>query len=542
MQNFGGGDPERAPSSPPSAIAAGARKRQSVKQRNNAGYGDEFGAGNGLDAGNDRGQEHHYNNGTYNDTNGSPLGGARGDKLKSSADPGSFRRSGAGGSGGAMQEFGGPLPAGAGSKSVNYKKVGHSASVEAFGVPSRGGQPPKMQTYSNARILISVISTVDAADWALLAASFKSFERDFGFSPYYLGCLATCQTVAFCSSLPLWAGLLPKFGCRDLLSAACAIWSATTLLTPLSSSFKVQCALRMFNGAALSGVLPIAQAILAEEVPEDERGQAFGALQSLHQIAKCFVSYTVIAVGKRWPWCYYAVTAITLLLVGVIHRQVPAQYGRDPKQQDTNMGEFLEKTGKTFRKILSIPSFPLMVIQGIFGSIPWQSMAFLNMYWISLGFSDEHAARVAAFATLGGIVGATLGGTIGDTVAKSHGLSGRAFVAQMSRGMGIPLYMMLLDQKFVDGSTMVPAGILGLLFYLVATWSGSAANSPICSELVASPKIWLARCRSSSEYLRSSNMREKKISTRHDGPRARGKQDLLTLTAQPPAKRLHYSF
>eukprot|EP00396_MALV-II-16_sp_LP-1_P000124 gene124-117_t len=513
--------------------------------------------------------------------------------------------------------------------------------------------------------LINLISTVDAADGALFHASFKQMERQFHYTPSNLGFLSTCQGLAYSISLPIWAALLPKRGCRDLLMVCCGAWGITTMFTPICSPFVLQCILRAFNGAALAGVMPIAQTIVAEEVRESGRGFAFGKMTALHVLAKCAVSYRVISLGRDWAEIYFILTLVTAFLMLLIMAALPRNYGKedeiyqyrrvcesvacnqsfafggvslqvgenhnaggmgvdsvasvasmqsmgglagmgagmggsfaispgrragdrhggggadddlecsprnaqadqmelqDPNDiaanplgdtqfadmsgkpaannnpnvlQNQGGGSIFETDGKLqnvnvrpvaaqslqhdspkktqvaaqslqhwvadnlliMRKIVQIPSFLVLIVQGIVGSIPWQAMAFLNMYWAALGFSDEHCARISAITHLGGVIGALFGGWFGDCMARRHSRNyGRILVAQISILFGIPLWNILLNMQLVRANTdhvdldsgvgMYSAITVGFMFYAVATWVPNSSNRPICAELVSSP-------------------------------------------------------
>lgn len=95
--------------------------------------------------------------------------------------------------------------------------------------------------------------------------------------------------------MPFWGFFLPKYGARNLLAACCLIWLFATILTPSLSYIPSATCLRVLNGVALAGVVPISQAILADNIVEEKRGRAFGFMAGLHQLAKAVVNYAVIS-------------------------------------------------------------------------------------------------------------------------------------------------------------------------------------------------------------------------------------------------------
>ena len=88
---------------------------------------------------------------------------------------------------------------------------------------NRGGRGTTTMTIS-PQTVITIVAVVESMDQALVTASFKAFERSFGFSPRQLGLLLSTQGVAFSLLLPIWGVLIPSHGCRKLLSVGCWMW------------------------------------------------------------------------------------------------------------------------------------------------------------------------------------------------------------------------------------------------------------------------------------------------------------------------------
>ncbi|CAD7944600.1 unnamed protein product [Amoebophrya sp. A25] len=331
--------------------------------------------------------------------------------------------------------------------------------------------------------LIIIVCMVDAADRALIDACYKPFEKDFGFRPRDLGFMTLCQLLSASIALPFWGAALPKYGARKLLGLSCTLWAGTTFLSPWASNIWAQCFVRLINGAALSGVMPVSQAVLADVIPEERRGAAFGTVGSLHTIAKVVVTYFVISAGDNWRWGFYIIGSVSFLLIYLIQTQLPEDYGKSEASREG----YGMMAIRIMRKIVKIPSFCVLVLQGVAGGTPWQTFSFLNMYWLTLGFSNEEAATIASVSCSGAIFGAFLGGRLGDFSARliPDG-RGRIFIAQLSVAGGVPFFILMLTSSVVDGSSVMQACTFGFLFYVIATWCPFAANQPICAELVTS--------------------------------------------------------
>ena len=166
-----------------------------------------------------------------------------------------------------------------------------------------------------------------------------------------------------------------------------------------------------------------------------------------------------------------------------LRRDVPTSWGEEGAATRSVPTDALPRLYSPRSRILSIPSFCVLVLQGVTGGTPWMAMSFLNMYWLTLGFPASTAASIIALTKTGGILGAYFGGWFGDFAARRSPV-GRVMVAQLSVALGMPLWHSLLNPAIVDGSSMFPPVILGFLFFLCGTWTMAGANRPICAELV----------------------------------------------------------
>mmetsp|Transcript_41518 Transcript_41518/g.125432 ORF Transcript_41518/g.125432 Transcript_41518/m.125432 type:complete len:283 (-) Transcript_41518:3-851(-) len=130
------------------------------------------------------------------------------------------------------------------------------------------------------------------------------------------------------------------------------------------------------------------------------------------------------------------------------------------------------------------PTFTLIVIQGLFGMIPWNALGYLTLFLQTAGLGNYQAALVCAIGRATQACGRLIGGFLGDHCAKASPEHGRPLVAQVSVLGGIPIIWML----FVG----VPPGADGFIWYcavygalgLVATWCGAGVNLPIFTEIV----------------------------------------------------------
>jgi MFS family permease len=315
-----------------------------------------------------------------------------------------------------------------------------------------------------------------------------------------LGVLTMTQTMAFSLSLPIWSMLLPSRGARGLLTAAITMWMCSTSMVPFNPSLQAQCVLRLTTGVALSGVVPITQAVIAGTVVETERGWAFGVLGAVKTAATSVVTYYVMRMGDEWAICYVVIALSSFLVLALVRTQLPARFGKSKApegSQEWSANALVHQAVRTVCKVIRIPTFVLLLLQGVFGGAPWQNFGFLSVFYLSLGFSSERAGVIMALGSFGGFFGSLLGGWLGDVAVRRSPLHGRLFVAQLSVLGGMPLWAWMLNPG-VAGHGLRSALAAIFTFYLVATWAGVAANRPICAELVSDPgeraqivSVWL---------------------------------------------------
>lgn len=133
-----------------------------------------------------------------------------------------------------------------------------------------------------------------------------------------------------------------------------------------------------------------------------------------------------------------------------------------------------------------IPTFQVIIIQGILGSTPWNALVFLTLYLQLVGFSDFNASLAVSFFQAGAALGGVVGGAVGDWAAKKSPNHGRILACQFSVSMGIPFSLLLMKGLPQDGGTVaVTLHVMTLfVFGLVHVWAAPACNNPVFAEIV----------------------------------------------------------
>mmetsp|Transcript_106812 Transcript_106812/g.297343 ORF Transcript_106812/g.297343 Transcript_106812/m.297343 type:complete len:485 (-) Transcript_106812:148-1602(-) len=336
------------------------------------------------------------------------------------------------------------------------------------------------------RNIVILACAVDAADKAMLPATFKALSLQMGVGAKELGALTFAQSIAFSLALPVWGLLLCYLSARRLLVLGCCIWGTSTLCIAFTTSFWQQFLLRLVNGAALAAMNPVGQAVLCDVVPEAERGKAFGLLQSASAGLVMLVGAgaTTSASGSiaglaGWRVAHIGVSAISLSVAFLLHQIIPPAVSDPPKPSSAS---WLTEQREVVRLIFSKPSFVILVIQGVTGGIPWNSFAFLPLFFQLSGYTDLQAGQVLLYGGIGGAIGGYIGGLLGDHFDRLFPGTGRVATAQASVLLGIVLFLAVMYTPPGKGNLFLVSTAY-FLFNLTACWTPAAACRPICGTI-----------------------------------------------------------
>ncbi|CAI0374693.1 unnamed protein product [Linum tenue] len=191
-----------------------------------------------------------------------------------------------------------------------------------------------------------------------------------------------------------------------------------------------------------------------------------------------------------WRVAFHLV-AIISVVVGILVRL----FAHDPQFSEDNNKQQQNSPPRTFvsemkelmreaRSVMKIPSFQIIVAQGVSGSFPWSALSFAPMWLELVGFSHEKTALLMTFFTVAISIGALFGGIMGDALAKRLPNSGRIILSQISSGSAIPLAAVLLLVLPDDPSTGFIHGLVLFVMGLSISWNSPATNNPIFAEIV----------------------------------------------------------
>ncbi|XP_038718884.1 uncharacterized protein LOC120011828 isoform X2 [Tripterygium wilfordii] len=224
---------------------------------------------------------------------------------------------------------------------------------------------------------------------------------------------------------------------------------------------------------------------------------AFGWLQLTGNLGSILGGLCSVLIASKsfmgipgWRIAFHLVGLVSVI-VGLLVRL----FAKDPHFSDSDCRTrdktlrkpFLEELKDLMmeaKSVINIPSFQIIVAQGVSGSFPWSALSFAAMWLELIGFSHEKTAFLMTLFVIAGSLGGLFGGRMGDILAKRLPNSGRIILSQISSASAIPLAAILLLVLPDDPSTAFTHGLFLFIMGFCISWNAPATNNPIFAEIV----------------------------------------------------------
>lgn len=339
---------------------------------------------------------------------------------------------------------------------------------------------------------LMLLSGLKGAEIQLLPASFRAMERDLHLQPEQLGILALCQGLACVLTGPLWGNLVDSGASRKLmLKIGVALWGCASIQLAYAYNLWHMAFLRVVTGAALAMLVPVTQSLVADMADKAEIGQWFGKLAMSATMGQVIISFIVMPIASKtvlgmagWRLLLAIVGVISLGILGAIEYSL-----YDSSNWDWNSFGVKEEI-KKLAIFLKSPTFRVIVLQGIFGTIPGAAQSFMIMYFQYSGISNQMCAVIMCLRLIGEGLGGGLGGYLGDQAHKVSPKYGRICVALWSVGLGIPFT--ILTFWVLTPSADLALFYAGIMFLqgIMTTWEVTGCIMPIIVEVM--PRRYLS--------------------------------------------------
>ena len=248
------------------------------------------------------------------------------------------------------------------------------------------------------------------------------------------------------------------------------------------------------NGIGLAIVIPAVQSLVADSTDDNNRGAAFGWLaltggmgSVIGNISSVLIASTSFMGIPGWRIAFHLVGIISVI-VGILVRLFAhdprfADEIEKPKDENSQISFCLEfkEVLQEAKSVVRIPSFQILVAQGVSGSFPWSALSFVPM-WLELsGFSHKTTATFMTIFAISCALGGLFGGKMGDVLSRPLPNSGRIILSQISSGSAIPLAAILLLGLPDDPSSAFSYGLVFFIMGLIISWNAPATNKYVLS-------------------------------------------------------------
>lgn len=354
-----------------------------------------------------------------------------------------------------------------------------------------------MRSETLTLVLVNLAGIMERADESLLPGVYKEVGAALHADPTRLGSLTLFRSIVQSSCYPLAAYLAVRHNRTSVIALGAFLWAAATFLVAISSTFTEVAISRGLNGIGLAIVTPAIQSLVADSTDDTNRGTAFGWLQltgNLGSIIGGLMSVLLASTSVMgipgWRIAFHLVGILSVVIGILVHlfANDPRFFDSDGKRKEQPphkaFKEEVKELVKEAKAVIKIPSFQILVAQGVSGSFPWSSLSFAPMWLELMGFSHKSTATILTLFNVAGSLGGLFGGKMGDNLAKRLPNAGRIILSQISSGSAIPLAAILLLGLPDDSSTAAMHGLVFFIMGFFISWNAPATNNPIFAEIV----------------------------------------------------------
>mmetsp|Transcript_35255 Transcript_35255/g.75084 ORF Transcript_35255/g.75084 Transcript_35255/m.75084 type:complete len:534 (-) Transcript_35255:199-1800(-) len=351
------------------------------------------------------------------------------------------------------------------------------------------------------QFLLCCISALEGADTQLLGACMKALQDDVGVKITDIGYMTVSQAVCTNLAAPFW-GILADRGIlqrRTILLLGAMGQGLVVIALAFVNSLGSMIFLRALNGILLASLRPISNGIIADVTSEQHRGKVFGRVQSALLLGMFVTTMTVVPMATEtvlgfqgWRVAFVLVgliSAIVSLLVTMFMVEPPPSFvdgtttnqpsGAKPSRCDAVWAEIMSLV-----QFFKMPTFCVMIMQGIFGTIPWSVMGYNTLFFQLTGMENGLVSILTSAGPITGAFGNVIGGLVSDGLSKRLGLHGRPLSAQITVALGIPLIYLTFQGIPVGSGSFGVYFMLNILFGVLGSWAQSGTNFPILSHIV----------------------------------------------------------
>src|SRR5450631_3972472 len=169
--------------------------------------------------------------------------------------------------------------------------------------------------------VVSLAAFMEVLDTSIANVALPHIAGNLGASNDQSTWVLTSYLVANAIVLPISGWLVTIFGRKRFFITCLAIFTVSSLLCGIAPSLGLLLFFRVLQGAGGGGLQPMAQAILADTFPPQQRGLAF-ALYGITAVTAPTIGPTLggwITFNYSWRWIFFINLPVGLLTLFLIY-------------------------------------------------------------------------------------------------------------------------------------------------------------------------------------------------------------------------------
>ncbi len=305
-------------------------------------------------------------------------------------------------------------------------------------------------------LLLAIAVFFNYADRGNLSTVAPSLKSELGISNAWLGVLLSSFFWVYAPAQLVAGSFAQRLNVRVVLACGLALWSLATLFTGLAGGLVSILLLRLLLGAGEAAIFPCTSRILAESVPEAERGKANGLIttgMAIGPMAGTFIGGLILAqFGWRWVFVAFGLVSIFWLWPWLTTRQPAAlPVAHEDDHEPPSYAQILTKRAAWGASL---------------GHFATNYSQYLVLTWLPTflvkgqGFSLTQMATIGAIVYLAQAIGSLVSGWGSDhLIASGSRINGRrAMVMIGTAGAGVSLLGAGLTSGIAAAAMMTLAG------------------------------------------------------------------------------------
>ena len=258
---------------------------------------------------------------------------------------------------------------------------------------------------------IALASVLVPLNSTMIAVALPDIADHFDISKSSTSVLVTVYLAAMLVGQPLAGRVCDVVGARRLALTATAGFGVCSAAAMFAGTFWLLVALRAAQAVFASALVPSVQTMLREDVPEAERGRAFGLQGSVIGVGAALgpVIGGLATAAAGWRAIFAVNLPVVLVVLYVLRRRVAAD-GRPEAHEAETWVDGVPLVNRVFRAAFSTQALSTLAQYALVLAVP--------IVLDERGWSAASIGAALSFLTIGMVVVGPWGGRLGDVLGR----------------------------------------------------------------------------------------------------------------------------